>query len=87
MASTNDNMKISLLSVLTATLLGIASIASGRHFDVADFTAILFTTGLVAWTIEQYTREPRVLNSSRPIRFPLGHRSRHSRMAPSRLAA
>lgn len=87
MASTHDNMKISLLSVLTATLLGIASIASGRHFDVTDFTAILFTTGLVAWTIEQYTREPRVLNSSRPIRFPLGHRNRHTRMAASRLAA
>ncbi len=80
-------MKITLLSVLTASLLGLASIASGRHFDVADFTAILFTTGLVAWTIEQYTREPRVLNSSRPIRFPLGHRSRHTRLATSRLAA
>lgn len=87
MALTHDNMKITLLSVLTATLLGIASIASGRHFDAADITAILFTTGLVAWTIEQYSREPRVLNSSRPIRFPLGHRSRHPKLAPSRLAA
>jgi hypothetical protein len=80
-------MKIALLSVLTATLLGIASIASGRHFDVADFTAILFTTGLVAWTIDQYSREPRVLSSSRPIRFPLGHHSRHAKMSASRLAA
>lgn len=80
-------MKITLLSVLTASLLGLASIASGRHFDVADFTAILFTTGLVAWTIDQYSREPRVLNSSRPIRFPFGHRNRHTRMAASRLAA
>jgi len=80
-------MKTSLISVLTATLLGIASYVSGRNFDASDFTAILFTTGLVAWTIDQYSREPRVLNSSRPIRFPLGLGRRHSKMAVSRLAA
>ena len=39
-------MKTALISVLTATLLGSASRLSGRAFDAADFTAILFTTGL-----------------------------------------
>ena len=63
-------MKTALLSVLTATLLGFASLASGRHFDAADFTAIMFTTGLVAWTIGQYSRAPRVLTLIRPIQVP-----------------
>ena len=80
-------MKTTLISLLTATLLGIASIASGRHFDAADFTAILFTTGLVAWTIEQYSREPRVLNVNRPIRFPVNLGSRLAKVSASRLAA
>ncbi len=64
-------MKTALVSLLTATLLGIASLASGRHFDAADFTAILFATGLVAWTIDQYSRTPRALALARPIRFPV----------------
>ena len=63
-------MKTSLISVLTATLLGLASVASGRPFDVADFTAILFTIGLVAWTVNQYSRAPRPLLVARPIRLP-----------------
>lgn len=86
MASTHDNMKISLLSVLTATLLGIASYASGRNFDASDFTAILFTTGLVAWTVEQYSRSPRELGANRPIRFALSLRKPVKLMA-GRLAA
>ncbi|HRG54819.1 MAG: hypothetical protein JNG82_08435 [Opitutaceae bacterium] len=64
-------MKTALISVLTATLLGFASLASGRHFDAADFTAIMFTTGLVAWTIGQYSRAPRALSLARPIRLPI----------------
>lgn len=64
-------MKTALLSVLTATLLGFTLLASGRHFDAANFTAILFTTGLVAWTIDQYGRAPRQLTASRPIPFPV----------------
>ena len=63
-------MKTALISVLTATLLGFASLASGRHFDAADFVAIMFTTGLVAWTIEQYSRTPRALAVARTFRFP-----------------
>lgn len=76
-----------LLSILTATLLGIASIASDRHFDIADFTAILFTTGLVAWTIDQYGSEPRVRSANRPIRFPIKLAGRPAKVASGRLAA
>jgi len=80
-------MKTTLISVLTATLLGIASFASGRPFDAADFTAILFTTGLVAWTIEQYSREPRQLTANRPIRFPVNLGGAQAKPVISRLAA
>lgn len=69
MASHMNPMKTALISVLTATLLGFASLASGRPFDAADFTAILFTTGLVAWTISQYSRETRPLTGVTPIRL------------------
>jgi hypothetical protein len=62
------SMKTALISVLTATLLGFAALASGRPFDAADFTAIIFTVGLVAWTVNQYSREPRRLLVARPIR-------------------
>lgn len=77
-------MKTALISVLTATLLGIASLASGRHFDAADFTAIMFATGLVAWTIDQYSRVPRALTLARTFQFP----TRVNAKAPAlRLAA
>ena len=80
-------MKTALISVLTATLLGFASLASGRHFDAADFTAIVFTTGLVAWTLDQYSRAPRPLTKARTYRMPMPRRT-VSRKAPAmRLAA
>lgn len=80
-------MNTALISVLTATLLGFASLASGRHFDAADFTAIVFTTGLVAWTIDQYSRAPRVLTRTRIVRLPMP-RSAGAEKTPSvRLAA
>ena len=69
-------MKTALISILTATLLGFASLASGRPFDAADFIAILFTTGLVAWTLDQYTRQPRVLSMARTIRLPVAPRTK-----------
>jgi hypothetical protein len=65
-------MKTALISVLTATLLGFASLASGRPFDAADFVAIVFTVGLVAWTVDQYSRGPRLLTMARPLRLPIG---------------
>jgi hypothetical protein len=79
-------MKTALISVLTATLLGFAFLASGRAFDAAEFTAILFSTGLAAWTMAQYSRQPRVLTLSRPIRLPLVTRHREPAQAV-RLAA
>jgi hypothetical protein len=80
-------MKTALISVLTATLLGFASIASGRPFDAADFTAIIFTLGLVAWTVGQYTREPRSLLRASPIRVPAPMPSRVIGAKAHRLAA
>jgi hypothetical protein len=63
-------MKTILSSVISASLLGMAYRFGGRPFDVIDFTAFLFATGLVTWTIEQYSHPSRVLLSDRPIRFP-----------------
>jgi len=80
-------MKTSLISVLIATLLGLASVASGRPFDAADFTAILFTLGLVAWTVNQYSREARPLLVARPIRLPAPVTVRHAAAPARRLAA
>jgi len=31
----------------------------------------MFATGLVAWTIEQYSRAPRALTIARTSRFPV----------------
>lgn len=80
-------MKTALLSILTATLLGFVAIASGRHFDAADFFAIVFATGLVAWTINQYSRESRPLTYARPIRLPIAAASTRVMNSTSRLAA
>jgi len=80
-------MKTALVSVLTATLLGLASIASGRHFDAAEFIAIAFASCLAAWTVNQYSRVVRPLDVNRPIRLPLPLRSRALKPAARRLAA
>ena len=80
-------MKTTLVSVLTAILLGFASLASGRHFDAADFTAILFTTGLVAWTIGQYSRVPRAMTMARPIQLPARVNARPAKVPAIRQAA
>jgi len=80
-------MKTALISVLTATLLGFASLASGRPFDAADFTAIIFTTGLVAWTVNQYSRVPRPLLRARPIHLPAPSQSQVAVSGVQRLAA
>ncbi len=80
-------MKTALISILTATLLGFASVASGRPFDAADFTAILFATGLVAWTVNQYSRGLRPLHVARPIRLPLPVRKSHAASNAAQLAA
>ena len=80
-------MKTALISVLTATLLGFASLASGRPFDAADFTGTIFTLGLVAWTVDQYSREPRPLLQDRPICIPTTMPSRVTVSKAHHLAA
>jgi hypothetical protein len=80
-------MKTALISVLAATLPGFALFASGRPFDAADFTAILFTAGLVAWTIDQYSHAPRSLSPVRPIRFPGRVNARSPKASALRLVA
>lgn len=80
-------MKITLISLCTATLLGFAFLANGRTFDAADFITIAFATGLVAWTVAQYSTEPRVLDLARPIRLQAIASVRHAGEQAGRLAA
>ena len=87
MAYNMNPMKTALISVLTATLLGFASLASGRPFDAADFLVTLFTAGLVAWTVAQYSREPRPLTRVRAIQVPLPLKAAPATAGVSRLAA
>jgi hypothetical protein len=86
-ATNHSIMKTTLLSVLTATLLGFASQASGRPYDAADFTAIMFAIGLVGWTIDQYSRPVRALSLARPIRLPSRHSVQRPPAPDGRLAA
>ena len=80
------SMKTALISLLAATLLGIATFASGRPFDAADFVSIAFAAGLAGWTFAQYDRTPRLL-AARPIRLPLPGALRPSAKHIVRLAA
>lgn len=79
-------MKTALVSFISASLLAVAFVLSGRPFDAANFTALLFSAGLVAWTIAQYRRVARPLLVNRPIRFPAPLAARHT-TEPVRLAA
>jgi hypothetical protein len=80
-------MKTALISLLAASLLAIAFVLSGRPFDAANLTALLFSTGLVAWTVSQYSRVTRPLQVNRPIRLPLPRQVRTFKPRMSRLAA
>ncbi|HVU18780.1 MAG TPA: hypothetical protein VHD32_17890 [Candidatus Didemnitutus sp.] len=80
-------MKTAIISILTATFLGVLAFASGRSFSAADFFTILFSVGLVAWTVDQYTREPRSLNFERPIRLPVAPKASKFQPESQRLAA
>lgn len=62
-------MKTALFSLLAATFVGLVSTASGA-FDAAHFISALLAAGLVAWTIESYSRKPRPLTKARPTRLP-----------------
>ena len=87
MASTMNPMKTALTSVLTATLLGFAALASGRPFDAADFLVIAFTSALVGWTVAQYSRETRPLTLARPIRLTAPLAARPAPAAARSIAA
>ena len=80
-------MKTSLFALLTAAFLGLATYASGHTFDAADLTALLFTTGLVAWTLQQYAWQPRPLNLTRPIHLPRQRAPRPADADVAQLAA
>lgn len=82
-------MKTALHTLLAATLLGFAFLASGRFLDAADFAVLLFSAGIVAWTIGQYSRTPRVINLdfNRPVRLPVGSAVRPASRGAARLAA
>lgn len=82
-------MKTALHTLLAATLLGFAFLASGRFIDAADFAVLLFSAGIVAWTISQYSRTPRVINLdfNRPARLPVGSAARPASRGPVQLAA
>jgi uncharacterized membrane protein YoaK (UPF0700 family) len=83
----SPNMKTTLISLFAATLIGFASIATGRSFDAADFIAISFAVGLAAWTIEQYSRQPRPLTYARPIRLPISPAVQSARAQAQKMAA
>lgn len=80
------SMKTALISLFAASLLAIAFVLSGRPFDAANLTALFFSTGLVAWTVSQYSRASRPLSVNRPIRLPAPLRNR-SLASSARLAA
>jgi len=80
------SMKTALISLFAASLLAVAFVLGGRPFDAANLTALLFSTGLVAWTVSQYSRAMRPLLVNRPIRLPIPLRGKS--LAPrARLAA
>lgn len=80
-------MKTALISFLAATLWGLFSSASGRVFDLAEFSSVLFATGLAAWIVDAYTHEPRALPLARPIRLRASLGIRHAAKQVGRLAA
>ena len=80
-------MKTVLISLSTATLLGIASYVTGPSFGADELISILFVTGLVAWTFSLYGPKPRLLTMAEPIHLPLRFSAHHSPGQPHQLAA
>lgn len=82
-------MKTALHTLIAASLLGLAFLASGRLVDAADLAVLLFSAGLVTWTISQYRRVPRALTlpSSGAVRLPVGPATPAAARGAVRLAA
>jgi hypothetical protein len=49
-------MKTPITAVVAGGLLWLVYLLGGRQVDVAFCAIVLFGTGLVAWTFEQYDR-------------------------------
>jgi len=50
-----DNvMKTPLIAIITGAGLGAVGLWNGLRVDISAYVVILFGTGLVAWTVEQY---------------------------------
>ncbi len=47
-------MKSSLTVIITGIVLGLVLLLDGLRIDIAACALILFATGIVAWTLEQY---------------------------------
>ncbi|AOS46206.1 hypothetical protein Verru16b_03303 [Lacunisphaera limnophila] len=47
-------MKTPLTAIITGALLWFLYLFFGRQIDLAFCAIILFGTGIVAWTVEQY---------------------------------
>lgn len=47
-------MKAPLIAIVTGTALALLALWNGLRVDIPAYVVILFGTGLVTWTIEQY---------------------------------
>ncbi len=47
-------MKSPLTVILTGIMFGLALLLNGLSIDITACALIIFATGIVAWTIEQY---------------------------------
>ena len=80
-------MKTTFITLLTGILLVTAAVVSSSQFAAADFIAIAFTTGLVAWTVAQYRVGARVLTPARCLHLPINTGSTPSTQTDRRCAA
>jgi len=47
-------MKTPLIAILTGIALSLSLMLLGRQVDIAFCAIVLFGTGIVGWTLEQY---------------------------------
>jgi hypothetical protein len=82
-------MKIVYISLLTATLLGLAFFPGVFPFEAGGFISSCFAVALLAWTIAQYRRKVCPLTITRPIRLPARLNRHDAQTSPkfTRLAA
>lgn len=49
-------MKTTMISLVSATLFALTAHAGGHSLEATDLLAVVFASGLVAWTSAQYNR-------------------------------